>query len=155
MLCPYCSATIPDRALKCRYCGEHVPQTPAYQEESALLDDSLEDLAQEDPPPATPEPPAPRRPRPRSPAAAPPSPIPAFVLGLISIVTCCAILGPVAWGLGVSYLSTCRRRGIPPDGLGVAGLVLGIISTVLGVIVWLLYGIGIIAMLQDVERFPR
>lgn len=53
-----------------------------------------------------------------------------FVLGLLGLLLC-QILGIVAWVQGNAYLSRCRQLGVEPDGLAVAGRILGIIATVL------------------------
>jgi hypothetical protein len=53
-----------------------------------------------------------------------------FVLGLLSLILC-APLGIVAWLQGNSYLERCRSMNVTPDGLGVAGRILGIIGTCL------------------------
>jgi len=56
----------------------------------------------------------------------------ALVLGIISIV-CCAFLGPVAWILGKQELNAIAAGTAPASGEGVAkaGMILGIIGTVL------------------------
>jgi hypothetical protein len=65
-----------------------------------------------------------------------------FILGLLGILVC-AIFGVFAWIQGNDYLERCRIAGVPPEGLGVAGRILGIISTailalsLLGVLLWL------------------
>lgn len=53
-----------------------------------------------------------------------------FILGLLGIILC-PILGPIAWVQGNSYTAECRNRRVEPDGLGVAGRILGIIATIL------------------------
>ena len=68
-------------------------------------------------------------------------PVMIFVLGIVSIIAC-AICGPVAFFLGQQYRRECVARGIEPDGLAVAGWVMGIIGTViliLGLVAALLY----------------
>jgi hypothetical protein len=53
-----------------------------------------------------------------------------FVLGLLSLVMC-QILGPVALVMGNSYRKECAYAGVEPEGLGTAGWVMGIISSIL------------------------
>jgi len=62
-----------------------------------------------------------------------------FIWGLLGILLC-GIFGPVAWIQGNTYLRTCAAMGVQPSGLGVAGRILGIASTVLTVLTIL--GIG-------------
>ena len=56
--------------------------------------------------------------------------LPVFVWGVLSMVVC-QLAGPVAWILGARYKQRCEREGVRPDGLGVAGYILGISATVL------------------------
>ena len=70
-----------------------------------------------------------------------------FVLGLLGILVC-GPLGIFAWVQGNDYMNACRRLGVEPDGLAVAGRILGMIATILmilGVCMFLLVmcaGIG-------------
>ncbi len=59
-----------------------------------------------------------------------------FVLGLLGLLLC-QILGIIAWVQGNGYLRQCQAQGVEPEGLAVAGRVLGIISVVL-----LILGVG-------------
>jgi hypothetical protein len=63
-----------------------------------------------------------------------------LVLGLLSIVPCCGILGPVAWYLGSQEIKAIREGRSPAAGQGIAqaGWILGIISTAL-LAMWLLW----------------
>jgi len=54
-----------------------------------------------------------------------------FVLGLLSIVTCMAILGPIAWALGHAERKKVKAGLVADNGLLTAGYVMGIISTIL------------------------
>lgn len=56
-----------------------------------------------------------------------------FVLGLLGLLLC-QILGIIAWVQGNTYMAKCRNMGVEPDGLAVAGRILGIISTILLII---------------------
>ena len=63
-----------------------------------------------------------------------------FVLGLLGVLLC-APLGIAAWVMGNSYVEKCRALGVEPDGLAVAGRIMGMIVTglmVLGVVIGLL-----------------
>ena len=63
-----------------------------------------------------------------------------FVLGLLGIILC-APLGVAAWVMGNSYVAKCRALGVEPDGLAVAGRIMGMIVTglmILGFILGLL-----------------
>lgn len=53
-----------------------------------------------------------------------------FVLGLLGLIFC-ALLGVVAWVQGNDYLKRCQSMGVEPDGLAVAGRIMGMIATVL------------------------
>lgn len=74
----------------------------------------------------------------------------ALVLGIISIV-CCAFVGPVAWYLGKKELNAIAAGQAPASGEGVAkaGMILGIIGTVLFLfgILWVLF-FGGLAVVQ-------
>jgi uncharacterized membrane protein YjgN (DUF898 family) len=63
-----------------------------------------------------------------------------FVLGLLGILMC-QILGPIAWIMGNRYKAECAALGIAPDGLAVAGQVLGLVSTI-----FLIFGILVAAL---------
>ena len=56
-----------------------------------------------------------------------------FILGLVGILVC-FILGIVAWVQGNTYMAECKARGIEPEGLAVAGRILGIIATLLAIL---------------------
>jgi hypothetical protein len=75
----------------------------------------------------------------------------ALVLGIISIV-CCALVGPVAWYLGKQELNAIAGGQAPASGEGVAkaGMILGIIGTVLLVftILWIVF-FGGLAVVQS------
>lgn len=53
-----------------------------------------------------------------------------FVWGLLAMVAC-QLAGPVAWVLGARYKKECEQHDVRPDGLGVAGYILGISATAL------------------------
>ena len=64
-----------------------------------------------------------------------------LVLGILSIVTCCGILAPIAWYLGSQEQKAIRegRSPVAGEGLAKAGVILGIIGTILMVmgILWI------------------
>jgi hypothetical protein len=92
------------------------------------------------------------------PYAAPPAAsgkaVAALVLGLVAFF-CCTPLGPVAWFLGASERAAIRAGYASPagDGFALAGMIFGIICTVLlilgllAVILWIVVfgGLAIIA----------
>ncbi len=53
-----------------------------------------------------------------------------FVLGLLGLITC-QPLGIAAWIMGNSYLAQCRAMGVEPDGLAVAGRIMGMVACIL------------------------
>jgi hypothetical protein len=57
-----------------------------------------------------------------------------FVLGLLGLLIC-APLGIAAWIMGNNYMTKCREMTVEPEGLAVAGRILGIIATCLMVLV--------------------
>lgn len=57
-----------------------------------------------------------------------------FVMGLLGLLLC-PILAPVAWIMGNSYMAKCQAMSVEPEGLAVAGRILGMIGTGL-VILW-------------------
>src|SRR4051812_4342969 len=63
-----------------------------------------------------------------------------FVLGLLGLLVC-QILAPIALIKGQTYRSTCRAMGAAPNGLAVAGWIMGIIGTgLLGIsLLWVLF----------------
>ena len=98
------------------------------------------------PPPTTP-PPAP----PTAPASN--RPVISLVLGIVGIV-CCAICGPIAWYVGKQELAAIAAGQSPAAGEGMAkaGMILGIVGTVLLVfgILWFLF-FGGMAVLSGVS----
>ncbi|HEY7213155.1 MAG TPA: DUF4190 domain-containing protein [Thermoanaerobaculia bacterium] len=74
-----------------------------------------------------------------------------LVLGILSIVTCCGILAPIAWYLGSQEQKAIREGRSPAagEGLAKAGMILGIIGTVLLIfgILWIFFWGGM-AMLS-------
>jgi len=73
-----------------------------------------------------------------------------FVLGLLSLVTCMTILGPIAWALGHAERKKVRAGLVADNGLLTAGYVMGIVSTVLlglqvlAGLAWLLFWVVLI-----------
>ncbi len=53
-----------------------------------------------------------------------------FVLGLLGLLLC-APIGIFGWTQGNDYIRRCQAAGVEPDGLGVAGRILGMIATCL------------------------
>ena len=77
----------------------------------------------------------------------------ALVLGILSIL-CCGLLGPVAWYLGSQELKKIAAGASPAAGEGMAkaGMILGIIGTVLLVLslLWIFFAGGM-AVLQGMQ----
>jgi len=44
------------------------------------------------------------------------------------------VLGIIAWVQGNTYMQKCRNMGVEPEGLAVAGRILGMISSILFII---------------------
>ncbi len=67
-----------------------------------------------------------------------------FVLGLLSVLGVCFVLGPVAWIMGSSERGRVRAGMYRENGLLTAGHIMGIVSTILMIvplilgIIWLL-----------------
>lgn len=75
-----------------------------------------------------------------------------FILGLLGLLLC-QILGIIAWVQGNTYMGKCRSMGVEPEGLAVAGRILGMISTILliigVVVVSSMVGIGLAGALSS------
>jgi hypothetical protein len=105
------------------------------------------------PPPTSPPPTSP-------PSGAPPADgggraVASLVLGIVSIIACCHILGPIAWVLGHTELKHIRAGQAPlkNEGIAKAGMILGIIASVLfgfGLLWIFLFG-GLTAMKALIE----
>ncbi len=78
-----------------------------------------------------------------------------FVLGLLGLLLC-PILGIVAWVMGNTYMGKCRAMSVAPEGIAVAGRILGIISTVLIAIFTgiLLVSLSLLFVISDDEALP-
>ena len=76
--------------------------------------------------------------------------ITALVLGILSIVTCCGILGPIAWYLGNQELKAIQEGRSPAGGEGVAkaGKILGMLGTLWMVLVvlWIFFMGGMVVL---------
>jgi len=76
--------------------------------------------------------------------------ITALVLGILSIVTCCGILGPIAWYLGNQELKAIQEGRSPATGEGVAkaGKILGMLGTLWMVLVvlWIFFMGGMVIL---------
>jgi hypothetical protein len=68
----------------------------------------------------------------------------ALVCGIVSLLCCGVLLGPVALALGLMALSGMKRHGNQDGrGMAIAGVVLGIIGTVGGIVVIILQVAGV------------
>ena len=67
----------------------------------------------------------------------------ALVLGIVGIV-CCQLCGPFAWWMGKQEIAAIRAGTIPAsnEGMAKAGMILGIVGTVLlGLsLIWMVFG---------------
>ncbi|MCH7664694.1 MAG: DUF4190 domain-containing protein [Acidobacteria bacterium] len=74
----------------------------------------------------------------------------ALVLGILGVV-CCGLVAPVAWFMGSAELKAIRAGSAPAagEGLAKAGMILGIIGTVLLLVglLWIFFAGGM-AILQ-------
>ncbi len=61
-----------------------------------------------------------------------------FILGLLGLLLC-QILGIIAWVQGNTYMQKCRNMGVEPEGIAVAGRILGMISSILMIISFVLF----------------
>jgi hypothetical protein len=59
-----------------------------------------------------------------------------LTLGILSLILCHIILGPIAWAMGSTDLSEMRQGRMDPDGEGLtnAGRICGIIATIIGIV---------------------
>ena len=59
-----------------------------------------------------------------------------LALGILSLVVCAPVLGPIAWSMGHTDLNEIRAGRMDPDGEGLtnAGKICGMIGTILGII---------------------
>jgi hypothetical protein len=64
-----------------------------------------------------------------------------LTLGILSLVICGIILGPIAWAMGSTDLSEIRAGRMDPDGEGItnAGRICGIIGTIWSLVVILFF----------------
>lgn len=77
----------------------------------------------------------------------------ALVLGILGVV-CCGLVAPVAWFMGSAELKAIRAGSAPAagEGLAKAGMILGIIGTVLLLVglLWIFFAGGM-AILQGMS----
>ena len=73
----------------------------------------------------------------------------ALVLGIVGVV-CCGLVAPVAWFMGSAGLKAIRAGSAPAagEGLAKAGMILGIIGTVLLLLVllWIFFAGGMVIL---------
>jgi hypothetical protein len=70
-----------------------------------------------------------------------------LVLGIISVVCSCFILGVIAWALGSADLREMNEGRMDPSGRGLtqAGMICGIISVVLSILYFFLWMLWFVA----------
>lgn len=70
-----------------------------------------------------------------------------LVLGILSLICCGIIFGPIAWAMGAGDLRRIEQGLISPEAktLTQIGMILGIVGTVLGIIaiLWSIFGGGL------------
>lgn len=66
-----------------------------------------------------------------------------LTLGILSIVICGPILGPIAWVMGSNDLKEMRAGRMDPSGEGVtrAGQILGMVATILAIVLICIYAL--------------
>lgn len=103
--------------------------------------------------PVTPPPPGPPS-QPPSAQASSSKPVTSLVLGIIGLILCCGIPSPFAWYIGKKELDAIAAGQSPQEGQGMAraGMILGIIGTVLLLfsLFWVVLGGGM-AVLQGLS----
>ena len=65
----------------------------------------------------------------------------ALVFGVVGVMGC-QIMAPIALFLGWAYMRDARNRGYEPDPLGMVGMILGAVGTLLFVIQMVVFGGG-------------
>jgi hypothetical protein len=77
-----------------------------------------------------------------------------LILGILGIV-CCGVLAPIAWYIGSQEIKAIRegRSAVAGEGLAKAGMILGIIGTILLVLtaLWVFFAGGM-AILQGLAN---
>jgi hypothetical protein len=78
-----------------------------------------------------------------------------LTLGILSLIVCGPILGPMAWAMGQQDLAEIRAGRMDPEGEGPtnAGRICGIIATVLGVVLLCLGGLAFLAEMSNPRHF--
>jgi hypothetical protein len=78
----------------------------------------------------------------------------ALILGILGIV-CCGVMAPIAWFIGSQEIKAIREGRSPAagEGLAKAGMILGIIGTILLVltVLWVFFAGGM-AILQGIAN---
>lgn len=149
--CPYCGEEIPETATKCMYC------TAWLKEEQP----PVQPLAASVPPPIQPEPaPVQPQPAPVQPQPAPVQPQPAavqaqpvrrkngiatagLVLSILGLALCwIPFANAILWFLGFlfSFIGVFKR----PRGKAIAGLIISVVSLVVIILVYAVYGTALL-----------
>ncbi|MBI4614358.1 MAG: hypothetical protein HY720_12165 [Planctomycetes bacterium] len=116
--CPVCGEEIKAIARKCRYCGEYLDGAPMQERRGSRAASYAETIAEE-------------------------KAVTAFIFGILGVVLCAPIFGPLALVKGNEVKRAARAACVPVPGLGTAGLVLG----------WVGSGLAILQILYVVLAF--
>jgi hypothetical protein len=118
--CPFCAETILPSAVKCKHCGEDLKGATKLRRPArarARRDSALKraDTGGTD----------------------------IFVYGLLGWLLC-FVFGIVAWVRGNGYLRLCQARKVQPNGLAVAGRIMGMIQTFIFLALIALYAFAVL-----------
>ena len=75
----------------------------------------------------------------------------AMILGILGLVLC-PFTAPFAWSMGKKVLDEARRRGQPEPGPAKAGLILGILGSVIALLFVVWFAIVLVTMVSSVSR---
>jgi hypothetical protein len=77
-----------------------------------------------------------------------------LTLGILSLVICWPILGPIAWAMGSTDLTEMRQGRMDPEGEGItnAGRICGMIASIFGIIGVILFCIYVFAFISLAGR---
>jgi len=129
--CPKCAEVIPEDSRKCRYCGDWT--NPPVPGEEPRVDREVDALNSRG--------------------------TTGFILSLAGLVSspACGItilLCPIGWAISAGVNRKLGERGRMTNGLATAGVVLGIIGTILAVLALVVLGVVVAAAIAAGESLP-